>query len=106
MQIAEDENNLVWAESEHGSVYQDEWIHLAGTFKQNESIKIYINGQLAGENTDNIPAGQYNNSLDIMIGMRPDNICPFEGTIDDVRVYDKALNQEKVIELYNEYANY
>ncbi|MHC4336268.1 MAG: LamG domain-containing protein, partial [Planctomycetota bacterium] len=80
-------------------VARDEWAHVAGTF-DGEIIRCYINGELAGENDDpNISAIPYlcQDTNDLGIGIRPDvNENAFEGTIDDVRIYDYGLSQAEV----------
>jgi len=76
-----------------------EWIHVAGTYDGN-SVKCYINGELMATNNDaNISAIPFlsPDTNDLTIGnMSDDDRAPFEGTIDDVRVYKYALSAEEV----------
>jgi hypothetical protein len=73
----------------------DEWTHVAGTYDGNES-KIYIDGELdAEDSTGGMDLLQDSN--DLSIGNRSDgNDRAFIGRIDDVRVYDYALNALEV----------
>jgi len=79
-------------ELDHG-----EWIHLAGTFDGN-SVKCYVNGQPEGTNNDaNAVVILSQDTNDLAIGNRSDDDDrAFEGTIDDVRVYNYALSLEEI----------
>jgi hypothetical protein len=87
------------AESDNDAIDRDEWTHVAGTFDAN-TLKCYVNGELAGENNDpNIGAILFllQDTNDLGIGMRPDDEDnEFEGMIDDVRIYDYGLPQAEV----------
>jgi hypothetical protein len=73
----------------------NEWIHIAGTYDGND-LKCYINGELKESDTIGaIVLSQDTN--DLAIGNRSDDTDrPFEGIIDDVRVYDYGLSAEEV----------
>jgi hypothetical protein len=77
------------------------WIHLTGVYEPGVALRLYVDGVLAGERTDNVPASQYNNGLDVWIGQRPDGCCPFDGLIDEVRLYDRVLSAGEAEMLYN-----
>ncbi|GAG53942.1 unnamed protein product, partial [marine sediment metagenome] len=76
----------------------DEWTHIAGTFNGN-TVKCYINGELK-ETLDDPNAWGMTLSQDtngLAIGNRSDSDeKPFEGVIDDVRVYNYGLSPEEV----------
>jgi len=78
---------------------QGAWNHLAGTY-DGDTVKCYINGELAATNNDvNIGAIVFlsQNTADLAIGNRSDSKNrPFEGLIDDVRVYDRALSAAEI----------
>jgi hypothetical protein len=89
---------------DNGVVWPDEWIHVAGTYDGN-SISSYVNGQLEESKDVNNPYGlsQDVNGLAIGNKARGDaNDTPFEGTIDDVRVYNYGLSQAEVAWLATE----
>ncbi|MHC4477572.1 MAG: LamG domain-containing protein [Planctomycetota bacterium] len=73
----------------------DDWTHVAGTY-DGDALKIYIDGQLdAEDSTGGMDLLQDAN--DLSIGNRSDgNDRAFIGRIDDVRVYDYALNALEV----------
>jgi len=85
------------AESDEDALDRDEWTHLAGTFDGN-TVKCYINGELAATNNDaNAIVILSQDTNDLAIGNQPESDGhPFEGMIDDVRVYDYGLSQEEV----------
>jgi Concanavalin A-like lectin/glucanases superfamily len=73
------------------------WFHI--TFVVNGTVqKIYVNGVLEGtENTH----GTSTAGVQTVIGNKYDFSASFDGTIDDVRVYNRALNATEVADLYN-----
>jgi hypothetical protein len=95
--LDEDEYEDYDAESDEDTLDRDEWIHIAGTYDGN-SLKCYINGELAKENHDaNAIVFLCQDTNDLAIGGRSDeNDRKFKGTIDDVRIYDYGLSAEEV----------
>ena len=77
----------------------DEWVHMAGVYKPNEAMELYVNGELKVRNTTGIPASQFsNNSRTVLIGNRNNcSNCGWLGSIDDVRIYDHALTQGEIL---------
>lgn len=75
------------------------WVHLAGVFEPGASIRLYVDGEPVVTKTDSVPTSQYNNPNDYRIGLRPDLLDGFLGSIDDVRVYDRALSDAEVATL-------
>jgi len=81
------------------------WHHIAGVWIKGVSLKIYVDGVLAGENTaipDSHlydPGSSYGPSIGVYKrGTEPDTF--FEGLIDEVMVYNRALSAEEVKALY------
>jgi len=89
------------AESDDDALDRDEWIHIAGTYDGN-SVKCYINGEVAATNNDANAITYAGNWLsqdtnDLAIGNRSDAMDkPFKGIIDDVRVYNYGLSAAEV----------
>jgi len=92
-----------------------EWTHIAGTYDGKEGISIYLNGKLVekravtGSVTD--PSG-----VDMLIGLSHEKLFPvntergpsmvgsymlFDGLMDEVKVYDKALSPDEVQQAYS-----
>jgi len=82
----------------NGTVWADDWIHLAGTY-DGSSIACYVNGQLEDSKDIDNPYGLSQDSNGLAIGNKPRgdaNDTPFEGVIDDVRIYDYGLSRAEV----------
>ncbi|MBN1809909.1 MAG: FecR domain-containing protein [Planctomycetes bacterium] len=77
------------------------WTHLAGVYRPGRAISIFVNGQLAGESAEEVPEVQYNSPLDVWIGGRPNGSCYFDGIIDEVRIYNRPLDQGEILALYS-----
>jgi len=78
------------------------WYHIVGTY-DGQTQKIYVNGELAGSETW---AGQIDwDAAFSAERIGGDGTTPteqFEGRIDDVRFYTRALSAEDVVALYEE----
>lgn len=79
------------------------WYHVAATY-DGASMKVFLNGALDGE----LPysGGIGVNDIPWMIGVHPcgEGVCEgfsFEGAIDDVRIYGRALSEAEIQGLYN-----
>lgn len=86
-----------------------EWAHFVFTFDADESgndtFKLYKNGTLIGTNTTHTD-GLSENCAFRQIGSQedPSNINyvrTFSGLMDDFRIYNRAMKQDDVTELYN-----
>lgn len=75
------------------AILKNEWTHIAAVFNANGGImQLYINGALSGEQTGAILA---KNDSPINMG-RDFSSRYFEGSIDDVRIWGKALSVEQI----------
>ena len=76
----------------------DEWIHVVGVY-DGTSIKIYYNGQLDNQAS---ASGSISTdaSSDVMLGNRGTGGSPLNGYMDDARIYNIALNDQAIAELY------
>jgi len=68
-----------------------EWHHLAATF-DGTTVNLYSDGRLV--NTDTV--SNVNTPGPVHMGKRQDNDNYFDGLVDDVRIYDRALSQEEM----------
>jgi len=106
--INEGSNHLVF---ENVTLFNDTWTHAVGTY-DGETLKVYINGELAGVNT--APSGPITaGSADLCIGAEPPaSGCPlgssshFDGSIDDILVFSRALSSQQVKALYENSTNF
>ncbi|MFC1741787.1 LamG-like jellyroll fold domain-containing protein, partial [Nanoarchaeota archaeon] len=82
----------------------DEWVHFAAVYTFNDTpadrtIKLYVNGELNATYTDvAIPTIT---SSDFLIGMDgPGATSYFNGTIDEVKLFNRSLSAEQIAMLY------
>jgi len=80
-----------------GSLVTGKWSHLVGTY-DGKLVKIYLNGTLAGTNscTGNIRP----TTGSTRIGQNYPSGFYLDGRIDEVRVYNRALLPNEVLDLY------
>jgi hypothetical protein len=77
------------------------WYLITGVFKNN-TMYLYVNGEL--EATETVSGEVTTNTSPLLIGARlglPSDT--FKGTIDDVRIYDTALELDDILALYNSF---
>ncbi len=78
------------------AVNLDEWDHLVGTYADG-SQKFYVNGELVGETSATLSV---NTAQELLIGAGANETAThnyhFVGTIDDVRIYDRALDESEI----------
>ncbi|MEX2231151.1 MAG: LamG-like jellyroll fold domain-containing protein [Cyclobacteriaceae bacterium] len=74
------------------------WIHIAATFK-GTNMKIFINGVQNKSLTFAIPASVGPNTLPLVIGAAVDETSNFQGSIDEVSVYNYALQANEIYAL-------
>lgn len=77
------------------------WQHVAVTLKKGDSVKFYINGAPAGTSAQTTPFGSVNNEP-LVIGMAGAYFDPFNGDIDEVRIYNRALSAGEIQQIYEE----
>ncbi|NTW61382.1 LamG domain-containing protein [Candidatus Saccharibacteria bacterium] len=85
-----------------GAYSNDEWSHVVYT-KDSSSQHIYVNAIEKALNIDSTYSLS-DNSAEKFIGQRAPGSQVFIGSIDEVRLYDRALTQEEVTSLYNQMA--
>ncbi len=87
----------------------NQWYHIVGTYDHN-NVKLYVNGQEVDSKSENRDLGVGTGPLCIGnvrydgVSSDPSNEIDdyFHGKIDDVRIYDRALSDVEVEELYHE----
>ncbi len=83
------------------SVNDGNWHHLVGVFNPSTSLQLYIDGVLEQENTTSIPATIDNDVVDFNIGRAANGTFYYDGDIDEVAIWSKALELEDVQTIYN-----
>ena len=74
-----------------------QWYHIVGV-KENNIMKVYINGKLSGEKTT---SGNLKEKTQLITIGRRDYSAYSNFSIDEVAIYSKALSQEEITDLYN-----
>jgi hypothetical protein len=86
-----------FAISAAGTVTQNQWIHIVATWGTN-GMKVYVNGSLVAEKSY---TGSINSPGNLTIGCNFDTGDSIQGLVDDVRIYNHALSECEINQLYN-----
>lgn len=79
----------------------NKWTHVAATY-DGTNMKIYIDGKLVSTRPT---TGTIQGSIQLALGMDPDGGNPFEGGIDDIRIYTASLTAMEIENIYAESLN-
>lgn len=75
------------------------WYHVVGQYENGVGQKIYVNASLRGSNSN---VGTLNtNTEPLYIGKYHGGGYDYTGYIDEIAVWDRALSQTEITELYN-----
>jgi len=78
----------------------NEWVHVVGTYNGKEAI-VYVNGKQAAKRSMSTESYKVKTEQ-LFIGSDPDgDLDVMSGSIDDVRIYNRALSNEEVKALYD-----
>ena len=80
------------------------WIHFVAISNGASGTELWLNGALSGSNTD--PANIIEDGKDLFIGANPEadtgsHFREWNGNIDDVAMWDRALDSTEIAEIYN-----
>jgi hypothetical protein len=78
-------------------VMVDAWQHAAAVFEPGARLALYLNGDLVSENTTNVVALAATSTTDLHIARN--NLGYFSGSIDEVRIYSRALDAGEIAAL-------
>ncbi|MEK6896333.1 MAG: LamG domain-containing protein [Nanoarchaeota archaeon] len=84
---------------ECGQTYQDgNWHHFVGTFDPGRAIQMFVDGIAIGTVSGDILSvrGVYTNNLPFFVG---GGYAPYQGLIDEARVYSHVLNSSEIDDL-------
>jgi hypothetical protein len=84
-----------------GSAPPNQWTHIAGTYNgsPNNLLSLYVNGVLVGTHT--ATSGQPPSGAPTYIGERNNSTLSFQGLIDEVQVFGRALTDAEVHKIYD-----
>jgi hypothetical protein len=101
IELAKENNEVLASLQSTTSIATGEWIFVATTFDSN-TVKLYLNG---AQDTSSTATGIIRASAtDMLIGavFTWGGIYQnFDGVIDDVRIYNRALTPDEILELYS-----
>ncbi|MBI4130353.1 hypothetical protein HY468_03490 [Candidatus Roizmanbacteria bacterium] len=85
--------------------YLAKWTHVAAVYKPSTSMQMYVNGVMVGETKARVPA-DIGVGSPLRIGMRADNNTQgqWDGQIDEVRVYNRALTPAEIQTEYKRFS--
>ena len=94
-QVASNSTTLVSVQG--GTPPYDVWVHVVGVYDPGAGrMNLYTNGVLAATRTTGVPGSQYESGQNLSIGYRPDGTLPWGYTLDDVRIYSRALSVDEI----------
>lgn len=76
------------------------WYHVTVIFAPSSKMEVYVNGALSGSTTSNVPAGIFNSNASFNVAFTDHTGgTTFDGFVDDLYVYNKALTGSEVVQL-------
>ena len=82
-----------------GTIAAASWAHLAGVYQAGVQKLIYVDGTLIASNSQTSVQSVTQSAY---IGVRPlSSTFPFDGGIDDARIYNRALTAAEILDIYN-----
>jgi len=79
-----------------------QWYHIIVTFNAGD-VRLYINGQLNNSKTSTIKTLNSDSQNPLVFGQESTmtNIAPYDGLIDEVKIYNYALSEDEIKAEYN-----
>jgi hypothetical protein len=78
------------------------WVHFTYVFSNSKhNVKLYANGNLILTRTYSQNFGTMN-TQDLYLGRYSEYLYPLNGTLDEVRLYNRSLTTDEIMELYNQ----
>jgi len=97
-EIAADRTTRIQADSQPLTFGPTEWFHVAGVLRPGEAVELWLNGRLAATQPTTITSHYVHNDESIRIGGGAGS--PWQGDIDEVRLYARALSPADMNELF------
>jgi len=108
--VSGDGGSYVGVNSGAGTIVQDKWHHVVGVY-DGSSIKLYVDGVLRNNVTSGVPSSLMSVSTPLAIGIDYDTGAGdnpyryFKGSLDEIRLYNRALTGDEVKLLYSDPSN-
>ena len=75
------------------------WYHVVFV-RERETVRIHLNGNTTPEIRGTAAAGPSDGKFRVLVGGNHDGVFNFEGKIDEVAIYDRALSPEEIQKHY------
>ncbi|HMA83474.1 MAG TPA: LamG-like jellyroll fold domain-containing protein [Candidatus Thermoplasmatota archaeon] len=92
----ESDNAYLWSTTE---IQKDVWYYVVGTYDGSQ-MRIYVNGTL--ENNKTVGGNFITSTNPVYLGSRSGTERFFNGTIDEVNIYNYVLTQSEIFDRYNQ----
>ncbi|GAG16546.1 unnamed protein product, partial [marine sediment metagenome] len=97
-------NGASWYYTYTGAVLTlNSWQHVVGVLDNSDDVKIYLNGVEQSVSHNNEYASPVNKGEDVHIGHITGSSSYFNGLIDEVRIYNRALSENEIKQSYTGY---
>ena len=105
-------NFIVWNNA--GGIYtittgavpnENQWFHIAGKTDDSQAGKVYFNGLVSGTDASTSGNREISTNSEVLIGSittASTNETKWQGRIDEVRFYNKSLDDKQIRRIYNE----
>ena len=97
-----------WTGGETGSqaivstpAISNEWVHVTAVFEAGQYVAIYINSSLMNQVSTNIASLSYDNTPFLIGSLQFGGNWSWDGKIDNAFIFDKALTEVEINNLYN-----
>jgi hypothetical protein len=101
LQITTNNGGYSWT-GFNGTSYLNQWVFVTGVYN-GSSMKIYHNGSLTSTTpkTGNVQYQNFPLTFARSMANSTSNFSYFKGLIDDIGIWNRALNQQEITDLYN-----
>ncbi|MEF3192129.1 MAG: LamG domain-containing protein [Campylobacterales bacterium] len=89
-----------YAEPAGSSLSKNEWHHVVGVIKKGQYVRVYLDGRMVAESTS-FNGVTTNGTSPLYIARRGTGNHYFHGYIDEVKIFNKALNADQINDIYN-----
>jgi hypothetical protein len=83
------------------NVYDNQWHHVVA-MRLSSGYKFVLDGDTAGQLFASSSATMWSGTSVVKIGIKTDNYWEFPGLIDQIRIFDRAIQDSEIMQLYNE----
>jgi len=87
-------------------IVPNEWVHVVGIYDSSvPNIQLYLDGVLIDITTEGVSPFGYGNNLELAISVPEDPQKAWDGLIDEVLIFNRALDADEIKALYDSSAN-